>query len=251
MKQHTFVGISTVNNWKIEMIINRYSWVLGLVASFTFVGCAAGQAQLGTSDKAPPSAESGKPHPAMADPTLANKTAPDEFKVKFETSKGDFVVKVKRAWSPAGADRFYNMVDIGYYKDIVIFRAIDGFMFQFGIHGDPAVNEKWSEATFKDDPNAGVSNKPLYLSFAKSGSPNSRSTQIFVNLGNNDFLDKSNFTPFAQVVEGADVVANINTQYGENGRSDQGNFQEQGNKYILKKYPKLDIIKTAKIVEDK
>jgi peptidyl-prolyl cis-trans isomerase A (cyclophilin A) len=233
------------------MKLNHYEFAIGLFVSLMFVGCAAGQAQLGTAnDKAPPTTADAKPHPAMADPSLANKKAPDEFKVKFQTTKGDFVVKVTRAWSPNGADRFYNMVDIGYYNDIVIFRAIDGFMFQFGIHGDPAVNSKWSEANFKDDPNAGVSNKPGYLSFAKSGRPNSRSTQIFVNLGNNANLDGMNFTPFAQIVEGADVVMKINTEYGENARDVQGNFQAEGNKYILKKYPKLDIIKSVSFLTE-
>lgn len=237
------------------MKLNHYkTFALGLIASFTFAGCAAGQAQLGTtSDKTPPAAAgagAGNANPALTNPSLATKTAPDEFKVKFETTKGDFVVKVTRAWSPNGADRFYNLVDIGFYKEIVIFRAIDGFMFQFGIHGDTAVSEKWSESNFKDDPNAGVSNKPGYLTFAKSGQPNSRSTQIFVNLGNNAFLDSDNFTPFAQIIEGTDVILKINSEYGENSREVQGNFQAQGNKYILKKYPKLDIIKSASFVTD-
>jgi peptidyl-prolyl cis-trans isomerase A (cyclophilin A) len=189
----------------------------------------------------------GEQHPAMLKPALANKTAPDEYKVKFETTKGDFVVKVVRAWSPNGADRFYNLVDIGYYKDVVIFRAIKGFMFQFGIHGDPKVNREWMDANIPDDPKGVVSNKPGYLSFATSG-PNSRSNQIFINLGSNENLDELGFTPFGQVVEGQEVVQNINTNYGENSREVQGQFQGKGNEYILKKYPKLDIIKSAKLL---
>lgn len=228
---------------------NLKAFAASLIASIICVGCAAGQTQLGnnTTDKTPAAAG----QPGLANPKLASKTAPSEFKVKFETTKGDFVVKVTRAWAPNGADRFYNLVDIGYFKDIAIFRAIEGFMFQFGIHGDPAVNAKWSESTFKDDPNAGVSNKPGYLTFAKSGLPNSRSTQIFVNLGNNSYLDRDNFTPFAQIVEGVDVVLKINTEYGENSSEVQAAFQAQGNQYILKKFPRLDFIKSASfLMED-
>lgn len=187
-------------------------------------------------------------NPALLDPSLANKTAPDIYKVKVETSKGDFVIKVDRSWAPNGADRFYNLVDIGYFKDIAIFRAIEGFMFQFGIHGDPTVSKKWRDANIKDDPAAGVSNRPGFITFANAG-PNTRSVQLFINLGDNRRLDNMGFTPFGQVVEGADVVLKINTEYGENPPDVQGSFQARGNEFILRKFPKLDMIKSVTLVE--
>jgi peptidyl-prolyl cis-trans isomerase A (cyclophilin A) len=200
---------------------------------------------------------SGKPiisesdHPAMSDPTLANKTAPDKFKVKVETTKGAFVIEVDRSWAPNGADRFYNMVEIGYFQDVAIFRAIKGFMFQFGIHGDPKVNKFWKEATIKDDKNArGVSNEPGYLTFARSGLPNSRSSQLFINLGENGSLDRQGFTPFGKVVEGMDVLTKIETKYGENSNEVQPKFQAEGNVFIKKRYPDIDFIKSMTLVKE-
>jgi peptidyl-prolyl cis-trans isomerase A (cyclophilin A) len=187
----------------------------------------------------------GQAHPALANPALAKETAPEVFYARFETSKGDYVIKVNRAWSPAGADRFYNLMKIGYFKDIAIFRAVPGFMYQFGIHGDPAVSAKWSDANIKDDnPAAPKSNLPYTITFAKTGAPNSRSTQMFVNLGKNDFLDSQGFTPFGEVVEGKQVVDKINTQYGENKPADnvQGNFKRGGNAYIFNQFPNIDKI---------
>lgn len=188
-------------------------------------------------------------NPALLDPTKANVQAPDKFQVKVSTTKGDFVVDVNRKWSPNGADRFYNLVKIGYFDNVVIFRAIKGFMFQFGIHGDPAVNAKWSNANIKDDPKSEISNQKGYITFAKTGQPNSRSTQLFINLGNNAGLDGQGFTPFGQVVSGMDVVEKINTEYGENPRSFQGDFKAGGNDYALQRFPNLDIIKSMSIVE--
>jgi len=188
-------------------------------------------------------------NPALLDPTKATEQAPENFKVKVETTKGDFVISVVREASPNGVDRFYNMVKIGYFSDIAIFRAVNGFMFQFGIHGDPAISNKWSEANIKDDPNIGVSNGPGTICFAKTGLPNSRSTQMFINLGNNSFLDDQGFTPFGKVTEGLDVVGKINTEYGENKGDVQGEFKQKGNPYILKKFPNIDLIKSITIVE--
>ncbi len=232
------------------MKLQIVTYACSLLTTMALFGCASGQGQVGATATLQAAAGVAQ-NAALQNPSLANKQAPEEFKVKFETTKGDFIVKVTRAWSPNGADRFYNLVDIGYFKDIVIFRAIDGFMFQFGIHGDPNVSAKWREANIKDDPFANVSNKPGYLSFAKSGLPNSRSTQIFINLGDNGrSLDGQGFTPFGQVVEGQKNVLSVNTEYGENASDVQGKFQSQGNSYILKKYPNLDIIKSVTFVTD-
>lgn len=187
-------------------------------------------------------------HPAMLDPSIATQTAPETFKVKFETTKGDFVMQINRDWAPNGVDRFYNMVDIGYFKDIVIFRAVPRFMFQFGIHGDPKVNAVWKDANIRDDKNVRKSNQPGVICFAHAG-PNTRSTQMFINLGNNNRLDRD-FTPFGEVVEGMEVVRKINTEYGENPGDVQPNFQAKGNDYILNRFPNLDIIKSVTLVQD-
>lgn len=187
-------------------------------------------------------------HPAMLDPKLANKTAPDNFKVKFETTKGDFIMEIHRDWAPNGVDRFYNLVDIGYFKNIAIFRAVPRFMFQFGIHGDPQVNAVWKDANIKDDPYARKSNQPGAICFAHAG-PNTRSTQMFINLGNNSRLDRD-FPPFGEVIEGMDVVRKINTEYGENPGDVQPKFQTGGNKFILDRFPNIDIIKSVTLIED-
>jgi peptidyl-prolyl cis-trans isomerase A (cyclophilin A) len=193
-----------------------------------------------------------EPSPALLDPSLAKDKAPDSFKVKFVTTKGDFVIEVTRDWAPNGADRFYNLVKIGYFKDIAFFRNIAGFMVQFGIHGSPAVNAKWREANIKDDP-VTQSNTPGFVTYAQTGRPHSRSTQFFVNFGDNANLDGMRFAPFGKVVEGMDVVKSLYDGYGEGaprGRGpDQGRVQEEGNVYLKKDFPKLDYIKTATIVE--
>ncbi len=201
---------------------------------------------------APAAAPAGVNEAAMKDPKLANEKAPDEFKVKFETSKGSFTIAVHKAWSPIGADRFYNLVKIGYFQDVAFFRAIAGFMAQFGIHGDPAVNNSWREASITDDPSANQSNKKYTVTFAKKGMPNSRSVQFFINFSDNAMLDQMGFTPFGEVIEGKDVIDRINTEYGEgaprgNG-PDQMRVQTEGNAYLKKDFPNLDYIKSASVL---
>ncbi|HEU4406059.1 MAG TPA: peptidylprolyl isomerase [Polyangiaceae bacterium] len=188
------------------------------------------------------------------DPAAATERAPDTFKAKFTTTKGDFVVQVKREWSPNGADRFYNLVKMGFYNDTRFFRTIEGFMVQFGIHGDPTVTAKWKNARIPDDVQANKqSNKRGYVTFAKTGLPNSRTTQIFINYSDsNARLDASGFTPFGQVVEGMNVVDSLYKGYGEGAPQgqgpDQGRLQSEGNAYLDKEFPKLDGVKRAEIV---
>jgi peptidyl-prolyl cis-trans isomerase A (cyclophilin A) len=185
-------------------------------------------------------------NPALLAPEKANEKAPDTYKVKLATTKGDMVIQVTRAWSPNGADRFYNLVKIGYYDETAFFRLVNGFMAQVGINGDGAVNAKWRNAPIQDDPAAGQSNKPGYVTFAKTGAPNSRTTQFFINFGDNSFLDPQGFTPFGKVVDGSTVLGSINQEYGES--PDQGAIQTQGNAYLKANFPRLDYIKTARIV---
>ena len=211
----------------------------------------SGTTQQGSGTQGSGSANKNTPNPALTNPALANKKAPEKFHAKFVTTKGDFVIEVTRELSPTGADRFYNLVDIGYFNNIVFFRAIRGFMIQFGVHGDPSISKHWSESNIKDDQPGKASNLPGFISFAKTARPNSRSTQMFINLGNNAGLDRQGFTPFGKVVEGLEVVGKLNTEYGENQPADQGMFVEKGNAWLLKKYPRLDIIKSVTFVEPK
>lgn len=185
-------------------------------------------------------------NPALLSPEKATEKAPEVFKVKFTTTKGDMLVEVRRAWSPLGADRIYNLVKIGFFDGTAFFRVMPGFMAQIGIHGDPAVSAKWRSANLMDDPKGVESNKPGTVTFATCG-PNCRSTQIFFNMGNNSFLDPQGFTPFGKIVEGADVPAKLNGEYGD-GAVDQGSFQYQGNAYVKANFPNLDYIKTARLV---
>lgn len=184
-------------------------------------------------------------NPALLSPEKATETAPEVFKVKIVTTKGDMIVEAHRSWSPLGADRFYNLVKIGYYDDTAFFRIVNGFMAQIGIHGDPAVNEKWKNARIMDDPKGVQSNKPGYVTFATCG-PNCRSNQIFFNFGDNAGLDPQGFTPFGKVVDGTPVLGALNLEYGE--APDQQLIQTQGNAYLKANFPRLDYIKTARLV---
>jgi len=190
-------------------------------------------------------------HPALLDPTLATKEAPKEYKVTVTTTKGDFTVLVHRDWAPKGADRFYNLVDIGFYDDAAFFRAIDGFMVQFGISGYPAVAEAWKEAEIDDDA-VKTSNKRGYVTFATRGE-NTRTTQLFINYKDNTNLDRMGFAAFGEVVEGMDVVDKLYKGYGEGaprGRGpSQGKLQKMGNAYLEADFPKLDYIKGMKLAE--
>lgn len=194
-----------------------------------------------------------EPSAALMDPSKATEEAPAKFKAKFATTAGDFTIEVTREWAPTGADRFYNLVKIGYFEDIAIFRAIDGFMGQFGIHGDPKVSAVWRRAKIKDDAQGKASNAPGTITFATAG-PNTRTTQLFINFGDNKFLDNQGFTPFGKVVEGMDSVNKIYKGYGEGAPRGKGPrqdlIQSQGNAYLKKDFPKLDYIKSVTLVKD-
>ena len=182
--------------------------------------------------------------PALLHPATLIEKAPDSFQVKFETTKGDFVVQVTRSWSPLGADRFYNLVKHGFFTDAAFFRVVPGFIIQFGLSANPAVNAVWHSANFKDD-RVTQSNKPGTITFATAG-PNTRTTQLFINFGNNTFLDSQGFSPFGQVTSGMDVVQKLYAGYGE--RPDQGAITTQGKAYLDKNFPMIDSIKSATIV---
>ena len=187
----------------------------------------------------------------LRNPAALKEQAPPTFKANFETSKGPFVIEVHREWAPIGADRFYNLVKNGFFEDVRFFRVISGFMAQFGIHGTPAVQSAWRAASLKDDP-VRQSNKRSTVTFATAG-PDTRTTQFFINFGDNTGLDKQGFAPFGEVVSGMGVVDKINAEYGEGaprGKGpDQGRLQSEGNAYLNKEFPKLDYIKSATIAK--
>jgi peptidyl-prolyl cis-trans isomerase A (cyclophilin A) len=187
----------------------------------------------------------------LSDPASLNEKAPAVYQAKFDTSKGPFVIEVHRDWAPNGADRFYNLVKNGFYNDVRFFRVLEGFMAQFGINGDPSISAVWREANIKDDP-VKVSNTRGMITFATAG-PNTRTTQVFINFGDNAGLDGQGFSPFGKVVSGMEVVDSLYGGYGEGAPRgdgpDQGQVQAQGNAYLAKAYPKLDYVKTATIVQ--
>ncbi|MGH7939984.1 MAG: peptidylprolyl isomerase [Limisphaerales bacterium] len=213
-----------------------------LCALGLFVGAMAVNAQDGTSGTA-----------AYADPSKLTEKAPENFKAVFDTTKGKFTIEVTRSLAPNGADRFYNLAKSGYFTDNAFFRVVPGFMVQFGINGDPAISAKWHDADIPDDPIKG-SNTRGTITFATAG-PNTRTTQLFINFGNNTFLDSQGFSPFGKVTDGMDVVDKINSEYGDGPPSgsgpDQGRIQMEGNKYLKKDFPKLDYIKTVTVVTEK
>lgn len=172
--------------------------------------------------------------------------APESYKVKVATSKGDFTIEVTRKWSPNGADRFYELVKKDFYKECRFFRVVPDFMVQWGINGDPGIQKNWREATIKDDPVV-ASNQRGFITYAKTGLPNSRSTQLFINFGDNSFLDNMGFSPFGRVIEGMEVVDSINAEYRE--QPNQGSIQSEGNAYLKKKFPNLDYIKSITLVK--
>jgi len=175
----------------------------------------------------------------------SNETAPATFRVNFDTSRGPIVIEVTRADAPLGADRFYNLVKANYFEGVRFFRVIPGFMAQFGLAADPAVSKTW-DVPIQDDP-VKASNVRGTLTFAATGAPNSRSTQLFINFGDNSRLDSQRFAPFGKVVSGMEFVDQIYSGYGET--PDQGRIEAEGNAYLEKEFPRLDYIRTARIVQ--
>jgi peptidyl-prolyl cis-trans isomerase A (cyclophilin A) len=177
--------------------------------------------------------------------------APAEYKVRLQTSKGDVLILVHRDWSPNGADRFYQLTKAGFYDGNRFFRVLRGFIVQWGLNGDPRVNKEWNDRPIKDDPPK-VSNKIGTVVFAMAG-PNSRTTQVFANLGDNSTsLDPQGFTPFGEVIQGMETITTFYMDYGDGPPNGNGPTQESiamlGNAYLQEHFPKLDYIKTARVV---
>ncbi len=225
-------------------------------AALLAAGCSDGTSDSGNVYKQKSKGPASQaPTAAAASPLLdpkhpdANQKAPDQFKVKFTTSKGDFTVQVTRDWAPKGADRFYNLVKNNYFDEVRFFRVIRSpnlSIAQFGIHGDPKVSAAWRNANIQDDP-VTQSNTRGMVTYAKANFPNSRSTQFFINIGDNSFLDRTGFAPFGKIVDGMDVADKLFSDYGDS--PDQGFIQDNGNDYLKKRFPDLDYIKTARLVQ--
>lgn len=188
------------------------------------------------------------PNPLFA-PKRLTETAPADFRVRLETSAGDVVIAVHRAWAPNGADRFYNLVKNGFYDDTRVYRILPGFMAQFGLNGDGRVNVAWKNSIIVDDPVV-QSNTRGRVSFAKGG-PNSRTTELFVNLRDNPTLDDRGFSPIGEVVEGMDVVDRFYDGYGDGPPRGDGPYQAQvqvqGNTYLDAEFPELTKIVRATV----
>ena len=189
---------------------------------------------------------------ALYFPDQLVETAPESFRVRFETTRGDFIVAVTRSQAPNGADRVYNLVTNGYYDGVRFYRVIEGFMAQFGMHGEPQVQVRWTNAPIRDD-RVTASNIRGAVTFAMAG-PNSRTTQLFINLVDNTLLDMDGFAPVGTVIEGMDVVDRLYSGYGE--IADRGgdgpisqNIAARGNAYLEESFPEMDYIVTATLVD--
>ena len=191
------------------------------------------------------------PNQALLDISLAKEQAPDVYRVNMETTAGDFIIEVRREWAPRGADRFYNLVKIGYFNDVAFYRVLTGFMAQAGMHGDPAVSRVWLNARLRDDP-VKESNTKGMVTFA-TGGPDTRTAQFFINYGDNSYLDASGFSPFGKLVEGFESVKKLYSGYGEgepNGKGPaQAKLYRRGSDYLKGEFPKMDYITGATVVE--
>lgn len=219
--------------------------VVGLIALglWLWSGARGAQTHAGSADAAPFDER-------LRDPSALTERAPDTFAVQLDTTSGAIVIDVHRSWSPNGADRFYNLVRAGYFTDVAFFRVIDGFMAQCGIHGNPEVNRIWRDAIIADDPVV-EHNTRGFVSFA-TGGPNTRTTQFFINFGDNSRLDASGFSPFGRVRDMRNVDR-LDSRYGEGapeGRGpEQSRIQTEGNAYLRADFPGLDYIRSARVLD--
>lgn len=188
-----------------------------------------------------------------ADSKQLEAAGPDSFTIHFVTSHGPFDVRVHRDWAPRGADRVYYLAKANFFDDVRFFRVVDRFVAQFGLSGDTAVSRAWRGRRIQDDAPL-KSNVRGTLSFA-AGGPNTRTTQMYINFGDNSRLDRTGFAVFGQVIAGMDgVVDSIYKGYGEGAPRGQGPMQDsisrQGNAYLIRGFPKLDHVITARVIRE-
>jgi cyclophilin family peptidyl-prolyl cis-trans isomerase len=223
--------------------------------SFLVIAMLAACAEKAAPPPPPPAAATAaSPSPLLSpDPAKLAAPAPDSFTVRFTTSRGPFDVKIHRDWAPIGADHLYYLVGAGFYDDVRFYRVMEGFMAQFGASGDTAVARVWNDRRIMDDP-VRHRNERGALTYAKTGEPNSRTTQLFINFTGNQQLDGIGFAPLGVVTSGMAVVDSLYHGYGEGAPNGQGPDQErlgrEGNVYLKSAFPKLDYIVTARIAEE-
>lgn len=218
---------------KTGVMRNKLNLLIGMAGVvLCLAGCSSGTAP-STTEKAP-----------------VEEKAPGVFRVRFDTSKGPFVIEARKDWAPRGTDRFFELVKAGFYDEARFFRVLPRFVIQFGINKDPKMSELWSQLQIVDDPSK-QSNTRGTVTFAKRG-PNSRTTQIFINMADNLSLDGTGFPPFGKVVEGMEVVEKLYPGYGEMSPNGNGpdpiKIQAMGNEYLIRNFPQLDFIKTARVL---
>ena len=244
-----------MRDWKVSALVGLCVWRLcGAVSCSSSSGRLDSSGGEGGVPVKTPVAEEAQAQVAEVDPSSMarllvpeklDETAPAEFRVKMSTTKGDIVFEIRRDWAPRGVDRFYNLVRAGFFSDIAFFRMVKGFVVQFGIHGTPVVSGVWREASILDDAVV-ESNRAGTLTFATAG-PDTRTTQLFINLADNVRLDSMGFAPIGRVVSGMEVISSLNFGYGE--RPNQGRIQKEGNAYLRASFPELDYIKSVTVME--
>lgn len=216
----------------------RFMAQVQVCAALFAIGCSGGAAP--------------GPDPLLLQPTdtLFRAQAPDTFRVRFTTTEGEFTIEVYRGWAPLGADRFYNLVRAGFFDGNRFFRVVPGFVAQFGLHGDPAVNDAWAAHAIPDDP-IRHSNRRGTLAFAMAG-PGTRTTQVFINYRDNEMLDFSGFAPIGRVVDGMMIVDRLHGEYGETAPTGRGpdevRLRLEGEDYMRRNWPELDMIQRAALV---
>lgn len=208
---------------------------------------ASAPAETAAKAEAPPAVPHGD-DPSLLHPARLSEKAPEKYQVRFDTTRGAFTLTVTRSWAPIGADRFYNLVKHHFYDNAALFRVVPGFVVQFGISSYPKISAAWKHTEIKDDP-VTQTNKRGYITFATAGA-DTRTTQVFINLKDNQRLDASGFAPFGVVDgQGMNVVDMFYDVYGDAGAPDQTQMEKQGEPYLKKGWPKLDYIKTATLVQ--
>lgn len=220
------------------MRTSRRLFLAGL-AGLGLAGCQGSQTVARTKPQKPAQAKGAE----ESDIRQVSASSRGVYVVRLETTKGDVVIEVHPEWAPRGAKRFRELVECGFYDGCKFFRVIEGFMAQVGMNGDPAVNSRWEKQKFRDDPVI-QSNKPGFVTFATSGA-DSRTTQFFINIGDNFALDSRGFAPFGKVLEGQDAVESLYNRYGEQPKQDR--ISRSGNTYLEKEFPQLDAIIRATV----
>ncbi|MEO0586813.1 MAG: peptidylprolyl isomerase [Planctomycetota bacterium] len=229
----------------------RPAWIIGCAAAVLAAGPVLADEAAADAPASQAQTAAPEPTPAVPDKALLmnpndpafKENAPQTSTITVKTTRGDVTIELYRDWAPQGVDRFYNLASAGYFNDAAFFRIVPDFIVQFGIHADPEVAGKWREARFPDDP-VTQTNARGTLTFATAG-PNTRTTQMFINLKDNAFLDGQGFSPIGKVTEGMDVVEALYAGYGE--RPDQFQIQTRGKAYLDEQFPKLDKIESTAV----